>query len=231
MTIRSTILGRSKLFLLLVAAVVADGVASTARASDAAAQNYLQTLTNPDPDITGNVNARVTPAATSVMVSHARAARALFSEARAAMDRGLLVGEAAPAANVAAVDAAMKHLRLHLDILASIAKPRTAAAVKKASGLTQEWYEAGLKVIKPSTDGVLELPAPVAMHAKADAVAAALEIVIEDAVGALKPATPSLTRRHVRAPKRRVQPVAAGPRVGDSPNLADLLGFKRDTHY
>lgn len=231
MTLRSTVLGGSKLFLLLVAAVVADGVVSTARASDAAAQNYLQTLTNPDPDITGNFNARVTPAATSVMVSHARAARALFGEARAAMDRGLQVGEAAPTANVAAVDAAMKHLRLHLDILASIAKPRTAAAVKKASGLTQEWYEAGLKIIKPPIEGVLELPAPVTMHAKADAVAAALEVVIEDAVGALKPVALTPAPRKVRATKRRVQPVAAGPRVGDSPNLADLFGFKQDTHY
>jgi hypothetical protein len=230
MTIRSTVLGGSKLFLLLVAAVTANGVTSPARASDAAAQNYLQTLT--DADVTGNVNARATPAATSVMVSHARAARALFGEARASLDRALLLTDASPTTNVGAVDAAMKNLRLHLEILAITAKPRTAAVVKKASAQVEDWYASGLKVIKPSTDGVLELPSPVTLQAKADAASASLEQVIEDAVGALKPIASAPAQRNIRANKRRPQPASAATQpVGDSTNWQFVLGLHRDTHY
>ena len=226
MTIRSTVLGGSKLFLLLMAAVVADGV-STARASDAAAQNYLQTLT--DDDITGKVDPRGNPPAMSVMLSHSRAARALFGEARASLDRALLLTETSPATNVAAVDAAMKNLRLHLEILALTAKPRTAAVVKQASAQVEDWYGAGLKVIKPSSDGVLELPSPVTLHAKADAASASLEQVIEDAVGALAPAP---APRKARATKRRSQPASAATQpVGDSTNWQFVLGLHRDTHY
>jgi hypothetical protein len=227
MTIRSNILGKSKLLMLLMAAVAADGVCRAAGASDLAAQNYLQTLTNPDITATVNAGASLPPgkAAKSVMLSHARAARALFGEARAAMERGFMLGETTPKANVAAVESAMKDLRLHLAILQGTAKPRTAAVVKKASALAQDWYEAGLLVIKPS-DGVLELPSPVSVHNKANAVIASLELVIDDAVGAL--AAPP---RQARAPKRRPQKAAAAPRpVGDSADLANMLGFNRDTH-
>jgi hypothetical protein len=229
MTIRSTVLGGSKLFLLFMAAVVADGVTSTARASDAAAQNYLQTLT--DDDITGKVDPRANPPAMSLMLSHSRAARALFGEARASLDRALLLTETSPAANVAAVDAAMKNLRLHLEILALTAKPRTAAVVKTATAQVEDWYASGIKVIKPSTDGVLELPSPVTLQAKADAASASLEQVIADAVGALKPIA-STTSRKVRATKRRTQPASAATQPnGDSANWQFVLGLHRDTHY
>jgi hypothetical protein len=228
MTIRSTVLGGSKLFLLLVAAVAANGV-STARASDVAAQNYLQTLT--DADITGKVDARANPPVTSIMVGHSRAAQALFGEARASLDRALLLTEASPKDNVAAVDAAMKNLRLHLEILALTAKPRTAAVVKKATAQVEDWYASGLKFIKPSSGGVLELPSPLTLQAKADAASASLEQVIEDAVGALKPIASAPARRKVRATKRRTPPASTKQQVGDSANWHFVLGLHKDTHH
>jgi hypothetical protein len=227
MTLRSRLLDRSKVFLLIAAATAAAATASPAGATDEAAQNYLHSLINPD--ITASVDVRPIPPANPaqarlhVMVSHARAARALFGEARSAMERGSMLNEGAPKASILAVDTAMKNMRLHLDILAGMAKSRTADAVKKANAQAQAWYEAGMKVIRPSAEGVLELPSSVSLQAKADAAAASLEQVIEDTVTAL--ARPA---RQVRT-KRRIRPATAA-RPAANPAWAAFPGLQSGAH-
>lgn len=203
MSIRGKLSRKSTLFLLLIAAVAADGLRGAADASDQAAQNYLRSLVGAtdSSDITGTVNTRVAPptghASLTAVASHAHAARAAFGAARAAMERGLLLGETASKSNVAVLEAAMKELSEHLAIVGSAAKPRSADAVRKVSSLAQDWYEAGLKIIKPPVEGVTELPTHISVHSKADAVSAALDRVIEEAVA--QAPRPGL------APKRKPQ--------------------------
>jgi hypothetical protein len=223
MTIHARLSRKSTLFLLLIAAVAADGLRGDAAASDQAAQNYLRSLSraNDGSDITGSVNPRIAlpTGHASAVANHARAARAVFGAARAAMERGLLLGEAAPKANAAVLEATMKELNDYLAIVASASKPRSADAVKKASGLARDWYEAGLKIIKPPAEGVTELPSPMSVQSKADAVSTALDRIVEEAV-ALAP-RPGLA-------KRRAQP--ASRVAADGMNPAGIFGQDR-THY
>jgi hypothetical protein len=227
MPIRGKLSHKSTLFLLLMVTVTADGLRGAAHASDQAAQNYLRSLTRASdgPEITGTVNTRIAlragHASLTAVASHARAARAVFSAARAAMERGFLLGETAPKSSVAVLEAAMKELGDHLAIVGSAAKPRSADGVRKASSLAQDWYEAGLKIIKPPVEGVIELPLPMSVYSKADAVSAALDRVIEEAVALAPPPAP--------APKRRAQP--ASRVVADSINPAGAVGRSRDMHY
>ena len=225
MTNRGELSRKSTFFLLLMATVSADGLRGAAQASDQAAQNYLRSLTRASdgPEITGTVNARTAlpagHASLTVVASHARAARAVFGAARAAMERGFLLGETAPKSNIAVLEAAMKELNDHLAIVANAPKPRSADGVRLASSLAQDWYEAGLKIIKPPVEGVTELPSPMSVHSKADAVGAALDRVIEEVVAsAPRP-----------APKRKAQP--ASRVAADAMDPAGLVGRSREMHF
>ena len=218
MSIRAKLSRKSTPLLLLLAAVAADGLLGAAHASDQAARNYLRSLAGAtdSSDVTGTVNARVAPpsghASPTAVASHAQAARAAFGAARTAMERGMLLGETA--SNVAVLEAAMKELSASLAIVASAAKPRSADAVRKASSLAQDWYEAGLKIVKPPVEGVTELPTPMSVRSKADAVSAALDHVIEEAVA--QAPRPGL------APKRKAQ--TASRVVADSVHPAAVIG-------
>ena len=223
MTTRCKRFHKSTLFLLLAVAVAADGLCSAGHASDQAAQSYLRSLASASngAEITGSVNTRTVLATgrtpSTAVESHARAARAVFGAARAAMERAFLLGEAAPRTNVAMLEAAMKELNDYLASVASAAKPRSADAARKAASLAHDWYQAGSKVIRPPAEGVVELPSLASLHRKADAVGTALDRVIEEAV-ALAP----------RAPKRKMQPAS---RVADSVNPGAAFGQDRNTHY
>jgi hypothetical protein len=114
-------------------------------------------------------------------VSHARAAQARFSDARAAMERGLLLRESPPASHVGALEAAMK------DVMAELkrVKDRRAAtgsadAVSRAQALARDWYETGLQIIKPPPGGLTELPLPMIVASKGRAAAAALDQVVRE---------------------------------------------------
>jgi hypothetical protein len=212
---------------LLALATGAGLAVSTAQAADLPVRPYVWSATTtsndqaamaaaPGRDITGTVNARATAqmnqAQLTAAINHARAARAHFTEARAAMERGILLREAAPKGNLVALDAAMNALLQDMKALERMGQPRSAAAVKMASGLVQDWYQAGSKIINPPAQGVLELPLPMTVARKADAAAAALDQVIE---GATAQAVP---QRAIGSPKRRAQtaprPVVRGADAG-----------------
>lgn len=223
MTIHARLSRKSTLFLLLIAAVAADGLRGDAAASDQAAQNYLRSLSkgSDSSEITGSVATRIAlpTGHASAVANHARAARAVFGAARAAMERGFLLGEAAPKANAAVLEATMKELNDYLAIVASASKPRSADAAKKASGLAREWYEAGLKIVRPPVEGVTELPTLLSVQSKADAVSSALDRIVEETV-ALAP-RPGLAKPRAKPASR----VAA-----DNFNPAGIFGQDR-THY
>ena len=140
---------------------------------------------SPAADTTGSISwpagarASLTPA--TAAISHAHSARATFAKARAAMELGILLLDGAPKANMSTLEAATAGLVLELDALERLPQNQSNMAVKNAKALVQDWYQAGLKIIKPPAQGVQELPFPVTVEAKANAVGRALDQLIEAA--------------------------------------------------
>jgi methyl-accepting chemotaxis protein len=115
-------------------------------------------------------------------VSHARAAQAKFNEARAAMERGLSLQEAAPESNNAILEASMNEVMEELKVVKErIAEADPAGAVAKAEKLAQDWYRTGMQVIKPPASGLTLLPLSTTVSRQADEVAAAIDQIVEDA--------------------------------------------------
>ena len=181
MNTRRTLVLASKLALLLAVGANADATLRQAQASDAAAEAYFQAVRYDARDVTGTINTRTVPASLNLPPAARQALTAWshFKDARAAMERGLLLGEGAPTVTVAALEAAMAGLHQEMKLLAGHNQAALAASVKNAAGLTQDWYEAGLKHIKPPAEGLLELPTQVVVAAKADAASAALDRLIQ----------------------------------------------------
>jgi hypothetical protein len=114
-------------------------------------------------------------------VNHARTAQAKFNDARAAMERGLLLREVSPAAYVGTLESAMKDVMNQLKVVNERMAPGTSSeSIKRAQALAQEWHQAGLKIIKPPQGGVTELPLPMMVVAKGKAAAAALDQVVAE---------------------------------------------------
>jgi hypothetical protein len=208
MMVRHSILLLTKVMLALVAGTATTALA---RAADlplrpqkqALPQNYENTTvptvkpaskpagqsakksTTPADDITGsirwpaNMRANLPPA--TAAISHTFAARATFDKARAAMDLGILLLDDAPKGNLPALQAAVANLDAELDALAQLPQNQSNTAIKGTKGLVKDWYDAGLKIIKPPPQGVRELPFPVTVDSKASVVAQALDQLISDA--------------------------------------------------
>jgi methyl-accepting chemotaxis protein len=114
--------------------------------------------------------------------SHARAAQARFNIARAAMERGLLMGVAAPPTNLATLEAAMKDVFEDLKVVAErMSGSDSADGIKSAEKLAREWYQAGLGILRPPAEGVVALPFAASVLNKADAVGEAIDLVVEGA--------------------------------------------------
>jgi methyl-accepting chemotaxis protein len=114
--------------------------------------------------------------------SHARAAQARFNIARAAMERGLLMGVAAPPTNLATLEAAMKDVFEDLKVVAErMSGSDSADGIKTAEKLAREWYQAGLGILRPPAEGVVALPFAASVLNKADAVGEAIDLVVEGA--------------------------------------------------
>jgi methyl-accepting chemotaxis protein len=115
-------------------------------------------------------------------VSHARAAQSRFAETRAAVERELLVRDSAPASNGALLDAAMGDVLAELKIVSERGGGTGHAEhVAAAQRLAQTWYRSSLQIIRPPAAGLTELPLAANVTRQADAVAAAIDQVVEDA--------------------------------------------------
>ncbi len=142
-------------------------------------------------DVTGTIEwpasarASLTPA--TAAISHTYSARASFAKAHSAMESGILLREDVPKPNFASLEAATGDVLSELKALDQVTQLRSDAAIKKAMALVQDWYDTGLKIIKPPPQGVTALPFPSTVAAKANAVSAALDQLIEQANAAVAP--------------------------------------------
>jgi hypothetical protein len=113
-------------------------------------------------------------------MNDARIVQAKFSEARAAMDKALLLRDAAPAANLRALEAAMEEMDEALLRMADrAAASGPAISVNQARTLARDWYDSGLKIVNPPRGGVTELPLTTVVLSKGSAAAAALDKVVQ----------------------------------------------------
>jgi hypothetical protein len=158
-------------------------------------------------DVTGTANARATVVPLTAAAMYAQAARGRFNEARAALERGLVLRETATTTSIAALESAMADMRQQMKMLATAGRPGLADAARKATGLAQDWQQAGLKIIKPSAEGLLELPTTTTVAIKADLTAAALDELVEQANAATPPRSAVPLKRRIHASSR---PAAAG---------------------
>jgi hypothetical protein len=120
------------------------------------------------------------PASTSA-ANLAGAARARFSEARAAMARGLQLNEITRRTDMATLEAKMTILFDELTLVEQMDQSRLAGAAKEAKRLADDWYQTGLRTMDPPAEGLTELPLPMLIASKADAVITALDRVAEQA--------------------------------------------------
>jgi methyl-accepting chemotaxis protein len=115
-------------------------------------------------------------------VSHARAAQARFGEARAVMERELLLQDTSPESNGALLETAMNDVLAELKVVSERGgKSGHAENVAAAERLVQIWYRSSLQISRPPAEGLTELPLPANVMRQADAVAAAIDQVVEDA--------------------------------------------------
>jgi hypothetical protein len=111
----------------------------------------------------------------------ALAAREQFNQARVAMERAMLLREANPTASIGALDSAMKDLSAQLAAIERMPGPQPSETAKTAKNMVQAWYGDGMKIIKPPEEGLLEMPFPMNVRAKAKAVASALDRLVDEA--------------------------------------------------
>jgi len=126
-------------------------------------------------------DARASLSPATAAISYAHSARATFAKARAAMELQVLLLDGAPKKNFSTLEAATVSLGLELDALERLPQNQSNTSIKNAKALVQDWYETGLKIIKPPAQGVSDLPFPVTVQAKADAVGRAIDQLIEAA--------------------------------------------------
>ena len=115
-------------------------------------------------------------------VSYARAAQVRFSDARKSFEVGLLRDDAVRESHIAAFTAAMKDVTDDLAIVSErLSDTDYADRVAQARQLTQEWRRAGEAVIAGAGAAPGAPPSATDVKNKADAVAAAIDQVVEDA--------------------------------------------------
>src|SRR5215216_568249 len=161
MSIRYKLFLGFSVVLILAAAVALYGIRAITDAGNLVVQLYDQSF---------------------MATSSARAAQVRFNEARAAIERGLSAPEAAPKANIDAFNAAMKDVLEELKVVAErMARSRSLESLHKAQGLGQDWSQSGSATIKAKGKGAIDAAALTPFMGKADALADALDQVVEDA--------------------------------------------------
>src|SRR5947199_243086 len=109
-------------------------------------------------DVTGTIEwpasarASLTPA--TAAISHTYSARASFAKARAAMESGILLREDVPKPNFNSLETATEDVLSELKALDLVTQHRSDEAIKRAKTLVQDWYETGLKIIRPPAQGI-----------------------------------------------------------------------------
>ena len=159
MSIRSKLFLAFSIVLSLAVSIAAYGVHAIANAENLVVQLYDQPF---------------------MAVSYARAAQAKFSDARAAMERGMR--DNTFGSNDAVFTAAMNDV---VQDLAIVGKRTTDTdhlkKIGNAQQLAQDWYRTASRITKQSADGLSTPPLPTDALHLADKVAEAIDHVVEDA--------------------------------------------------
>src|SRR5262249_18552474 len=80
------------------------------------------------------------------------------------------------------LEAAMKDVVEELKVVSErMSASRSEAAIEKATTLAKDWYQSGLQILKPAAGGAQSLPTTTAVMSKADAVAEAIDLAVEEA--------------------------------------------------
>lgn len=139
----------------------------------------------PVTDVTGSISwpksARATLSPATAGISYAHGARTAFAKARAAMDIGVLLLDDAPKNNTAALATATAEVLSELEALEQLPQNRSNDLVKRSMRLVQDWHRTGLRIINPPPQGLQDVPFPLTVSSKAEAVAAALDQLIGQA--------------------------------------------------
>jgi methyl-accepting chemotaxis protein len=113
-------------------------------------------------------------------VSHARAAQMQFAEARRAMERGLILRDAAPPSNMALLNDSMKQFVSDMKVVRE-RMPSASGEIDKIVALAEDWLRMGLTYLKPPAGGLVQLPLTSAVVAKGNDVMNAIDLVVENA--------------------------------------------------
>jgi methyl-accepting chemotaxis protein len=113
-------------------------------------------------------------------VSHARAAQMQFAEARRAMERGLILRDAAPPSNMKLLDESMKQFVSDMKIVHE-RMPSEGGEIDKIVSLAGDWFKMGVSHLKPPADGLMQLPLTSAVVAKGNDVMNAIDVLVENA--------------------------------------------------
>ena len=111
-------------------------------------------------------------------INHARSAHASLNEARLMMQRGLVEG--APVENVARFEKLLGSIFEDLKIVRErVQSPNAKAPLEQAEGRVRSWSDQGLKILKPVSGGLTEIPTQFALTQKGDEAVAALDDLVE----------------------------------------------------
>ena len=116
-------------------------------------------------------------------VSHARAAQTNFTEARRAVEKAIILREAATAADFALIDRSMKQLASDMGIV----QERMAGATGFDDGIgkvlpqVDDWFKTAMSYLKPPASGITQLPTPQVVIAKGAAIGEVIDVVVENA--------------------------------------------------
>ncbi len=116
-------------------------------------------------------------------INYARSAQLNFAKARRTLEGAIAVHETASPEELASIDKSMKQVVEDLGVV----KERMAKAdgfndgIDKIMPMADAWYKAGMSYLKPNGAGVTQLPLPDMVIAKGNAVAQALDMVVENA--------------------------------------------------
>jgi methyl-accepting chemotaxis protein len=116
----------------------------------------------------------------SMAAVHATSAQANFGEARAAMEVALLLRHEAPADVIAKLETAVNEIRADLQVVQERLGPG-AERVAQIRTLVDDWFQAGMKILKPATT-TTELPVPFTIIGKANAAAKEINRLTETAL-------------------------------------------------
>ena len=116
-------------------------------------------------------------------VTYARAAQLEFAEARRIVEKAIVLREAPPAAELAAIDVSIKKFTSDMAIVQE--RIATAAGfnegLDKIKPLVDAWYKEGMSYLKPPSGGVTQLPLASDVIAKGNVIRDALDAVVENA--------------------------------------------------